>query len=107
MKRLICLPCALTALALLSGCLQDKQANGPAETRPARGAAKFVVGFAQAYSEDPWRQVQNASLLSAAKSYPDLSVTLQDASNDNSRQISQVEGFLTQHVNLLLISPNE
>ncbi len=67
----------------------------------------YTVGFAQANSKDPYRQVQNAALKEAAKSYPDITLTIQDASDNNETQIGQVETFLTQKIDLLLISPNE
>jgi ribose transport system substrate-binding protein len=67
----------------------------------------YSVGFAQANSKDPYRQVQNAALKEAAKSYPDITLTIQDAADNNETQIGQVETFLTQKIDLLLISPNE
>jgi ribose transport system substrate-binding protein len=110
---------AMASLVLISGCINDKNANsggsaptpapsaGGGATAPPAGGKKFVVGFAQANSKDPWRQVQNASLKEAVKQFPEIDLKEQDAANDNQTQIGQVETFLTQKVDLLLISPNE
>ncbi len=112
---------ALALCALLTGCVSEnkpdtttpapatdgKAATGGATTPTAPGGKKYVVGFAQANSKDPWRQVQNASLVAANKKFPDIELKEQDAGNDNQTQIGQVENFLTQKIDLLLISPNE
>ncbi len=105
----------LTALFALNGCVSDKNDNSappPTPTKlgnppPTSGGKQFVVGFAQANSKDPWRQAQNASLVEANKSFPDIKLQMQDSANDNQTQIGQVENFLTQKIDLLLISPNE
>ena len=108
---------ALSGFVLLTGCVSDKKDDTTGATSaPAKsggigeapsGGKKYVVGFAQANSKDPWRQVQNASLVAASQKFPDIELKEQDAANDNQTQIGQVENFLTQRVNLLLISPNE
>ncbi len=111
---------ARTALGLytalmLGGCVNDakKPADGtPApgsENKPAAtaGGKHFVIGFAQANSKDPYRQVQNAALKEAVKSFPDCELVIQDAADNSETQIGQVETFITQKINLLLISPNE
>ena len=105
----------LSAALLLGGCVNDnkKPTEGTAAvndgTKPAQSAAgkHFVVGFAQANSKDPYRQVQNAALKEAAKAYPDIDLVIQDAADNSETQIGQVETFITQKINLLLISPNE
>ena len=43
----------------------------------------------------------------AAATHPELSVVFADAAQDNQKQVSQVENFLTQGIDLLIISPNE
>ncbi len=102
----------IVVLVALSGCLQEKKgASGPpAGASPGQQAVagkKFKVGFAQANSQDPWRQVQNASIRAAAAKYPDIELQIQDAQQDSSRQISQIDTFLTNKVNVLLVSANE
>ncbi len=108
------LPMALGIAAALAGCMKDEAkkpdaaaTNGGAPAAAGASAKHFRVGFAQANSKDPYRQVQNAALKEAAKTYPDITLDIQDASDNNETQINQVETFLNEKIDLLLISPNE
>ena len=99
-------------LTLLPGCLNEKKPDEAAPTSPGQAAApaagkKFKVGFAQANSQDPYRQVQNASLQAAAATYPDIDFTMADAHQDSNTQIGQIDTFVTNKVDLLMVSPNE
>jgi ribose transport system substrate-binding protein len=49
----------------------------------------------------------NAEVAQAAKAYPDLEVVYADAQQDNAKQVADVESFLRQKIDLLVISPNE
>ena len=95
------------ATVALTGCLQEKKDASTTTGDRAAGGKKYKVGFAQANSQDPWRQVQNASIRGAAAKYPDIEVTIQDAAQDSSKQISQIDNFLTNKMDLLLVSANE
>jgi ribose transport system substrate-binding protein len=100
------------ALLLLPGCLNEKKsdespATGTGQTAAPAGGKKFKVGFAQANSQDPYRQVQNASLLAAAQKYPDIDFSMADAHQDSNAQIGQIDNFVTNRVDLLMVSPNE
>lgn len=106
----------IAGLLSLAGCMHE-DAKSPTSVQPNQGAAQssspptgskhFTVGFAQANSKDPYRQVQNAALKEAAKAYPDITLNIQDAADNSETQIGQVETFVTQKIDLLLISPNE
>jgi len=107
---------SLLGLLVLTGCMHDSGSEGAKSSGASTGTSSsgspsggkhFTVGFAQANSKDPYRQVQNAALREAAKSYPDIALTIQDAADNSETQIGQVETFLTQKIDLLLISPNE
>src|SRR5205085_5004107 len=56
---------------------------------------------------DPWRQVQNASLKAAVLKYPDMKLDIADAHQDSNAQIGQIDNFVTNKVDLLLVSANE
>jgi ribose transport system substrate-binding protein len=51
--------------------------------------------------------VMNNDIETAAKSVTGFKVVVSDAAQDNSKQVADVENFLTQKINLLIISPNE
>jgi ribose transport system substrate-binding protein len=49
----------------------------------------------------------NAELAARAKDFPDLEIVYADAQQDNAKQVADVESFLRQKIDLLIISPNE
>src|SRR5262245_59733267 len=68
---------------------------------------KFLVGFSQANLGEPWRVAMNADVAARSKDFPDLEIVYADAQQDNAKQVADVENFLRQRVDLLIISPNE
>lgn len=70
-------------------------------------AGKHLIGFSQANLAEPWRKAMNADVAARAKDFPDLDIVYADAAQDNAKQVADVEGFLRQKIELLIISPNE
>jgi ribose transport system substrate-binding protein len=68
---------------------------------------KYLVGFSQANLGEPWRVAMNAEVAERAKDFPDLEIVYADAQQDNAKQVADVENFLRQKIDLLIISPNE
>lgn len=68
---------------------------------------KYVIGFSQANKAEPWRTWMDDTLMKEAAKHPELEVLYADAQQDNSKQVADVENFLRQRVDLLIISPNE
>lgn len=86
---------ALSAAASgsLTGC--DRKVTG-----------RFVVGFSQMESNNPWRIAQTVSLKAeAVKRGIDLVVT--DAQGQTAKQVSDVEDLIARRVNLILLAPRE
>jgi len=67
----------------------------------------YRIGMSQANKGEPWRQAMNDQITAAAAGHPDLEVVFADAAQDNQKQIAGVENYITQGVDLLIISPNE
>jgi ribose transport system substrate-binding protein len=88
---------ALVLLALPQGC--GGRGGGQQD--------KFVIGFSQANKAEPWRTWMDDTLMKEAAKHPELEVRYADAQQDNSKQVADVENFLRQRVDLLIISPNE
>ena len=88
----------VTAFALLSvfafGCGKSR-------------SGKHLVGFSQCNLGEPWRVSMNAQVAARAKDFPDLEIAYADAQQDNAKQVADVENFLRQKIDLLIISPNE
>jgi ribose transport system substrate-binding protein len=68
---------------------------------------EFLIGMSQANLGEPWRVAMNDQIKAAADEHPELKVVFADAAQDNSKQIADVENFIQQKVDLLIISPNE
>lgn len=68
---------------------------------------RFLVGFSQSNLGEPWRVAMNADVAARATAYPQMEIVFADAQQDNAKQVADVESFLRQGVDLLMISPNE
>jgi ribose transport system substrate-binding protein len=97
----------LSAAACGSGTTTAAAAPAGALAKTCGTGKTFTIGFAQANNAEPYRQRVNADLLTEAKKYPDFKITIADGQGDDNKQISSVENFLTQQVDLLMISPFE
>ncbi len=70
-------------------------------------ADPYVIGMSQCNLGEPWRVQMNADVGAAAKRHPNLKVIFKDAQNSSLTQRAQVEEFVDQGVDLLIISPKE
>jgi len=89
------------ALAVSVAVLQAAVACG------SRQPARRLVGFSQCNLGEPWRVAMNADVAARARDFPDLEIVFADAQQDNAKQVADVENFLRQRIELLMISPNE
>ncbi len=87
---------AAAALGLLALAACGRQQQG-----------KYLIGFSQANLGEPWRVAMNAEVVARAKDFPDLEIVYADAQQDNAKQVADVESFVRQKIDLLIISPNE
>jgi ribose transport system substrate-binding protein len=71
------------------------------------GQKKYLVAFSQCNNAEPYRAAQNALMTRLFSQQPDLDLVIADAQQDNSKQISQVETFIRERPNLLIVAPNE
>src|SRR5690242_12467476 len=71
------------------------------------GRKQYVVAFSQANNAEPYRAAQNALMTKLWGQYPDVRLVISDAQQDNSRQVAQVETFIRQKPDLLIVAPNE
>jgi ribose transport system substrate-binding protein len=86
----------VTGALLLAGCGSAGQ-----------GKRQFVVAFSQANNAEPYRAAQNAFLGKLLDKQPDVKLVISDAQQDNSKQVAQVETFIRQKPDLLIVAPNE
>lgn len=111
MSRKLLLP-ALAVLLAASACgtTHENSGQGPATSSAAacKGTGgKYTIGVSQANLAEPYRQQMDDDIRRAATKVPQFTVNFADAMQDNAKQVSDVENFLTQQIDLLIISPNE
>jgi ribose transport system substrate-binding protein len=97
--------CALAVgLVVSSGCGKPEQTS---QTGAEAGAKELpLVAFAQANSQDPWRQVFDADTKAAAEQYAsEFRFEEQEAQDDSAKQIAIIENFLIKKPKVLLVSP--
>lgn len=66
----------------------------------------YVIGVSQC-SVDAWREVANNEMLQEASFYNNLTVNIRSVHDDSEQQIRDIEEFIDEKVDLLVISPNE
>lgn len=67
----------------------------------------YTIGFSQANFKEPYREHVNHELERLVKNYPKFKLVIADGQANVNTQVSQVENFMTQQVDLLMISPFE
>jgi ribose transport system substrate-binding protein len=78
----------------------------PANCPAPKPKAKYTIAMSQANKAEPWRTAMNQQIEAAAKA-AGFDIVFADAAQDNAKQVSDIENFLTQGVDLLIVSPNE
>lgn len=98
----------LLGVALMGGCGPKEEASSTGETSKPAKTTKPLVVFAQANSQDPWRQVFDRDTKdAAAKHASEFDFEMQEAGGDSVRQIGQIETFIVKKPKVLLVSPND
>ncbi len=67
---------------------------------------RFIIGVSQC-SEDLWRQTVNNEIIREASFRPNLGVVIRSVKDDSEQQIKDIEQFITDRVDLIVVSPNE
>ena len=71
------------------------------------GAKKYFVAFSQCNNAEPYRGAQNALMSKLFAEAGDVRLVVADAQQDNGKQTAQVETFIRQKPDLLIVAPNE
>lgn len=66
---------------------------------------RYVIGFSQATTTEPWRLLFNKELRAEAAKYPQIELVVRDAMDSVSRQLADMEAFISIGVDAILISP--
>ncbi|BDT70062.1 D-threitol-binding protein [Comamonadaceae bacterium OS-1] len=68
-------------------------------------AKKFVVGYANLADTDVFTMSRKNAFIEAAKADANVSVSFADAGGDASKQLDQIDNFIAQKVNAIVIVP--
>lgn len=71
------------------------------------GKKKYLVAFSQCNNAEPYRAAQNALMTKLFSEQRDVELFIADGQQDNNKQISQIEAFIRERPNLLIVAPNE
>jgi inositol transport system substrate-binding protein len=72
---------------------------------PGLAAQKIRIGVAMALFDDVWLTLVRDAMTKWAKDHPDVELTIVDANNDTNKQVGQVENFLAQGMDAIVILP--
>ena len=78
----------------------------PLLTACSRGEDPYVIGVSQC-SVDAWREAANNEIMQEASFYGDVTVNIRSVHDDSEQQVEDIEKFISEKVDLLVISPNE
>ena len=101
----------VAAMALfIVGCSGDKAAtDAPSSTGTTKpsGTKTYTIGMRQCNLGEPWRMQMNADVEAAAADHHEIKLVMRDAQNDTLKQRSQIEEFISQKVDAIIVSPKE
>lgn len=92
-KHLYCFCCFV--LILCMGCVPEKRQK------------QYVIGVSQCEMNNAWRQSMIRDMRMETMNHPELELRVADANRETQRQIEQIEQFIKDRVDLLIISANE
>ena len=73
---------------------------------PAQAAqSKIKIGVTMALFDDVWLTLVRNAMTKWGSNHPDVELTIVDASNDTAKQVGQVENFLAQGMDAVVILP--
>lgn len=74
---------------------------------PTVAEDNYVIGFSQVTTVEPWRVQFNKDLRAEAELHANVELLMADANDRTEDQVADVENFIRQEVDAILISPKE
>jgi len=68
---------------------------------------KYTVGFSQCTGGDAWRRQMLLAMKGELAFHPEIRMEYKDAENNSEQQIKDIQEFIRQKVDVLIVSPNE
>jgi len=93
----------LAAVVMFASFGCTKGNKGPKGTKES----PWIIGMSQCNEGEPWRAQMDKDLKATADKHDNIKLVIKDAQNNVTTQQDQVREFITQKVDLLIISPKE
>ena len=109
-KRLLVAAGALAIAGLVAGCTTG---GGGGNTGPTNNANNdetgdtITIGFSGPAADHGWLGAINSSAIAEAAKYPDIDLIVAEGTNDANLQISQVETFINDGVDAIVLLPTD
>ena len=104
---------SLAAIALLAGCTPGTDTGtdtgtggGTVEENEAAGDT-ITIGFSGPAADHGWLGAINSAAIAEAAKYPDIELVVAEGTNDANLQISQVETFINDGVDAIVLLPTD
>jgi ABC-type sugar transport system substrate-binding protein len=108
---------ALAGVLFLSACSTDTndtdndQSSASSQTKATSNnddpGKKVVIGFSGPAADHGWLAAINSSAIAEAKKYSDVQLKTAEGTNDANQQISQVETFINDKVDAIVLLPTD
>ncbi|GAX89652.1 sugar ABC transporter substrate-binding protein [Effusibacillus lacus] len=104
-RSLVLFLCLMCFAVILSACSGGSTPSGNTGTGSGDKGKKIVIGAALPDFSDKWLSYLQDGMKQYQKTLQDVDVTYVDAQNDANKQLAQVETFISQKVNAIVIVP--
>jgi ribose transport system substrate-binding protein len=112
-KMLLAAGTSLAVVGLLAACTPGTTTNTTDDSTSAslEGNAEtgdtVVIGFSGPAADHGWLAAINSAAIAEAEKYPDIDLRVAEGTNDANLQISQVEGFINDKVDAIVLLPTD
>ena len=111
-RRLVMAGASLAVAGLLAGCTAGGSestvtGNQNSAEENAESGDTVVIGFSGPAADHGWLGAINSAAIAAAESYDDVELRVAEGTNDANLQISQVETFVNDGVDAIVLLPTD
>ncbi|MFU8947469.1 substrate-binding domain-containing protein [Mycetocola zhadangensis] len=111
-RMLVTAGSVLAVAGLLTGCTAGTESNN---TQPTNASVEgneatgdtITIGFSGPAADHGWLGAINSAALAEAEKYDDIDLKVAEGTNDANLQISQVEGFINDKVDAIVLLPTD
>jgi len=112
-RTLLAAGTSLAMVALLAACTPgtttetESEPTGASVEGNADTGDTVVIGFSGPAADHGWLGAINSAAIAEAEKYPDIDLRVAEGTNDANLQISQVEGFINDGVDAIVLLPTD